>query len=537
MGLSVLLAGAFGVVLRVQLLTRQPLSGDEAVAGLMAKQILHGHLYTFYWGNQYGGGEIYVVALIFAVFGASAVALNAAASVVTALGAFLLWRAARRLGRPTLAWPALVAAEAFWIWPEAAVWNSTRQFGFREVTAAAGIGAILCTLRLLDRWSTADAAALGLLLGIGWWSSPEIIYFAIAVGTALGTAACRRDSRPSLRAFAVVTATFVVGAIPWLWTNLHTHLASLNPSSSPSYLPSTYADRLSLFFHKVLPMMLGLRVPLTGSWVGGRLGQVAYLAAAGLVVAACIWGVSLVRDPARAGHVGCCVATLLFPFAYSAFPATSYWIDGHYGVFVVPLMLLAVAGCLSWPRRPARHRQHAAARAVPVIGAVAVLAALSVTTASAFSHQFLGGRPGTFWQASTDPNRLAIQAVQLLERRGVGYAYADYWTAYDLDFLSHGRLSVTDPSADRWLGLYRRVKGSPDPAWLFYAPSQVAEASTAFSSPSAGPFGYPEATFLAHLAELHVACTVVHTGVLDAVFTATKVDQAEVGMGPPAFGS
>ncbi|MGH8919223.1 MAG: hypothetical protein ACRD0H_13005, partial [Actinomycetes bacterium] len=114
-GLAVAVAAVLGLVLRVQLLTHQALSGDEAVAGLMAEQIRHGHLYTFYWGNQYGGGEIYVVALLFAIFGASAVVLNGTATVVTAGAALLLWRTARRLGSGTLGtgkWPAVAAAAA-----------------------------------------------------------------------------------------------------------------------------------------------------------------------------------------------------------------------------------------------------------------------------------------------------------------------------------------------------------------------------------------------------------------------------------------
>ncbi|MGH9093872.1 MAG: glycosyltransferase family 39 protein, partial [Acidimicrobiales bacterium] len=224
-GLAVAVAAGLGLVLRAQLLTHQALSGDEAVAGLMAEQIRHGHLYTFYWGNQYGGGEIYVVALLFAIFGASAVVLNGTATVVTAGAALLLWRSARRLGPGTPGmgkWPAVAAAAAFWVWPEAAVWNSTRQFGFRELTAAAGIGAILFTLRLLDGWSTRDAAAVGLLLGLGWWSSPEFVYFGVAVGAAVGIAACRRVTRPHFSHLLVMVATFVVGALPWWWTNLHT---------------------------------------------------------------------------------------------------------------------------------------------------------------------------------------------------------------------------------------------------------------------------------------------------------------------------
>ncbi|MGH9061067.1 MAG: hypothetical protein ACRDZY_16370, partial [Acidimicrobiales bacterium] len=374
-----------------------------------------------------------------AIFGASAVVLNGTATVVTAGAALLLWRTARRLGSGTLGtgkWPAVAAAAAFWVWPEAAVWNSTREFGFRELTAAAGIGAILFTMRLLDGRATRDAAVLGLVLGIGWWSSPEFVYFGVAVGAAVGIAACRRVTRPHFSHLLVMVATFVVGALPWWWTNLHTHFASLSPSASPTYIHASYLGRLSVFFVKTLPMMFGLRLPGSGAWLGGRSGPVLYVLAAAVVAAACLWGLAHVRDPARTGHAACGLAVLAFPFEYAAFPATSFWSDGHYGVFVVPLVILAVVGCVVGRGRRLPDATYGPVRAVVMAAVgVVVLAALSLSTTAAFTSQFLGGDRRSFWRGPSDPNNPAEHASQVLEAAGIHDAYADYWVAYDLDFL------------------------------------------------------------------------------------------------------
>ncbi len=65
------LAIVVGIALRAWSLSHFPTTSDEAVAGLMAQQILHGHFSAFYWGQPYGGVEPYVTAPVFAIFGSS----------------------------------------------------------------------------------------------------------------------------------------------------------------------------------------------------------------------------------------------------------------------------------------------------------------------------------------------------------------------------------------------------------------------------------------------------------------------------------
>ena len=88
----------------------------------MAQEILHGHFSAFYWGQNYGGLEPYVVAAVFAVFGQSTFTLEITPALLDARCAFLLWRLGRRLFSPAIG---ISAALVFWIWPEVYVRAST----------------------------------------------------------------------------------------------------------------------------------------------------------------------------------------------------------------------------------------------------------------------------------------------------------------------------------------------------------------------------------------------------------------------------
>ena len=54
------------------------------MAGLMARNILNGHFQAFFWGQGYGGLEPYFVAIVFAIFGQSALSLGLTPVILTA---------------------------------------------------------------------------------------------------------------------------------------------------------------------------------------------------------------------------------------------------------------------------------------------------------------------------------------------------------------------------------------------------------------------------------------------------------------------
>jgi hypothetical protein len=154
-------------------------------------------------------------------------------------------------------------------------------------------------------------------------------------------------------------------------------------------------------------------------------------------------------------------------------------------------------------------------------------------TGIGFDDAWLSPNHQTFTAGWHDPNGVALTAVRDLEAAHLTDAYAQYWVAYDVDLLSHERLSVSDVYSDRWVALYYKVRAAPSAAWLFYAPSQVAVASVAFDSTAPGPYAYPESLFLSKLAALGVGYRLVHAGVLDAIVPDRPVTQEQVGIPPP----
>ncbi|HKS70164.1 MAG TPA: glycosyltransferase family 39 protein, partial [Ktedonobacterales bacterium] len=107
---------ALAALLRLALILRgwPSLDSDEAVVGLMARHILHNGEYPdFFWGQFYLGPlQAYAAAALFAVFGASLVALRLPALLFTLgalAGVYALGRAAygRAVGLLALAWLAL----------------------------------------------------------------------------------------------------------------------------------------------------------------------------------------------------------------------------------------------------------------------------------------------------------------------------------------------------------------------------------------------------------------------------------------------
>ena len=264
-----------GWLIRLWILGNAPINSDEATAGLMAHQITLGHTYAFFWGQSYGGVEPYLLVPAFALFGQSPLALNITPSILAFVISVLVWRIGLRLFHPTAA---AVAAVLSWIWSESTLWNSTRETGFREMTPLLGLVVLLQAIRIFQtvRRKGADRivdwAIFGAAGGLGFWSSPEIVYFAIPGILVVATTLRRRPAGVVIPRLAVAFLACVVGALPWIWATLTRHSAVIPPAPEP------YLSRLGTFFSHVLPMLLGLRVEGFGLWEGGRtFGVAAYV--------------------------------------------------------------------------------------------------------------------------------------------------------------------------------------------------------------------------------------------------------------------
>jgi hypothetical protein len=548
----VALAGAYGVLIRLWLLAHLPLFGDEAVVGLMGRGILHGQFTAFYWGQRYGGAEPYVVAAVLGPFNDGPVGLNATAAILAAAAAVLVY-GVLRAGAVTRRLAALGAAMV-WVWPYAATWNSVREIGFRGATLCCGLLLILCALRVVHRRAgPGTRLLLGLAAGAGWWASPEIVYFGVPTAVLLGASWDRLfgPSPPSRRRWSppwrvgplLLTVTgAVIGALPWLYANIRSGFASLHLGHrAPAGFG--YWDRVSIFFHNALPAQLGLRTVPGGAWLGGNdLGQTLFavvIVVLAVVLARVVWAARLGRVAAPLIAAG--VAVVAFPFLYAIFPTSWYWVDGRYGVYLPPLLVLlavwVLPGALAATLRRARHplpaharRRQPSLRAALALASVGVVAGTASTVAVAHEAALVPTRPGAFFSGWSDPNRAARQVVRAMAAHHLDAAYGDYWTAYTLDFLAPRGVAISPSPLDpqRVPGLAHAVASNPNPAWLFFAPGREAAAGAAFANPDPGPGGYSQAVFVGYLTAHGDGYRVIHLGVLNAV-----VPDRAIGRLPP----
>jgi hypothetical protein len=305
-----------------------------------------------------------------------------------------------------------------------------------------------------------------------------------------------------------------------LYANAHTGFASLKSSSLPANGGATYGERLSVFFHYMLPLQLGVRTVGSGEWVGGSaIGKLLYALVLVLIAVACVRALwvavgkrtALVPASLAAGVVA-------YPFLYAAAPGTAYWQDGRYGIYLPALVVVLFATSLGTvhAKRPRLDlgRTSVAGGAL-VLAAVGVMGALCLTVAGART----AGVPASFFTSWRQGDASIEQVVHALRQHHITHAYGDYWTAYDLDFLSGGSPAVSPSRLDtvRSTGIAAEVASSKDPAWLFFAPDQATRAAATFGNPQPGPGSYTEQSFEAHLKALGIGYKVVKLGVLDAV--------------------
>jgi hypothetical protein len=365
------------------------------------------------------------------------------------LAAVLVWRVGLRVLDP---FRAAVAAALFWVWPAYFIWKSERAHGFYGSEVVLGLLILLLVLRLEERVTRRDLALLGLALGCGLWSSPQV---AIVALPALGWLVWRR--REVLRGSPLVIAAGVVGALPWLISNARHGWPSLHPG--PNEGP--WSEHLHNLVVATLPQSLGLRLAWSFEWLGTPLVGIAVY---GLVVGGFLW--LLWKRPQPLTPV--LLIVVLFPVFYFVSPYTWLQSEPRYLTLVMPLFALLLAYAAS-----------SVARATAI---VAVALAFSVGGLVELQrHQVAAFRTeGTAVPANLDP------LLHTLRAHDIRYAFASYWVAWRITwesqlhligakssyahpFARDGRVYPGDPPND--LGIdpryYREAERHRDDAHVF----------------------------------------------------------------------
>ena len=431
-----------GVVVRVAMI-RSPtgvLDGDEAVVGLMARHFAHGSYRAFFWGQSYGGTvETALTSLVFRVFGSSTAALKAVPAALDGIAAILVWRIGRRLMRPE---GAVVAALLVWLWPANYLWWSIKARGFYEATLCITLACALIVLRIGqdrdgDRWL--DWAILGLLAGLGWWQTPQVLYILAPAGLWLVVA--RRGA--VLKAAAVIPG-LLLGALPWLVANLQDGFASL--TAPPAVVKGTYADHLLTFVRLGLPMTFGLKYVYLPFWIGSvHVSLLVYALGCAVAVAGIL--------QRQRGSVFLGGIILAYPLIHALLTLSSEVAEGRYTLFLMPWLAIALA-------RACQRRS-------------ATLGALLVVT---LAVSFVGVRDLHGQTSPYAPDRRVPASMASLQRslddHGVNLVWANYWVAYRLTFESRERIIAASALTPRYPAYNDEVERGHGVGYVFVAGSR-----------------------------------------------------------------
>jgi hypothetical protein len=422
---------AYRIWLALGPLGRAP-NSDEAVVGLMALHLWRDHeTRAFFWRLPYGGAlQTWLMAPIVGLFGTSTFTLRAVTVIEGIVTPIVTWRIARHFFKPRVA--LLAGVIALW-WPLALVYFSTQERQFYALGALLGLSAVLMAVNIdekpaqLRHWF-----ALGLLTGVGWWTSPNVIYYTIPIVVYLLV----RGHWRQWRGITIAAATFLIGSSVWTYANLHSGFMSLR---SPDWAGnSTYSSRLGFFFETGLPFTLGLRHPWTTHWFGNAsAGRILY--GVGIV----ILGVALVLAVRRIRSSASIIVLLVViaPFIYAWFPPTWALNEGRYLYFFASLLPLLVCEVLQFP-----------------VGRVVVLGFVTIT-AVAFIQSY-----------GTKPQGPTVTGIaRALEANGYHTAVGSYWTSYILTYMS-GEHVITSPMPGqpgaRYAPYIREIQHS-NPAYVF----------------------------------------------------------------------
>jgi hypothetical protein len=402
----VALAVLAGIGLRVwaALLPQGALDADEAVVGLLTRGILHGTFPAFFPGQGYGGTqEEFLATPLVGVFGLHAWAIRTVVCVLWAIAALLVWRIGLRVLDERRA---VYAALLFWLWPTYFVWKSTRAHGFYGSELVLGLAVLLLVLRLAERITRRDLVLLGLALGCGLWSSPQVAIIAVP---ALGWLVYRR--REVVRHAPLVLAAAIVGALPWLVANVRHDWYSLHPGANEG----SWTAHLHNLVVATLPEAIGVRLAWSFEWLGTPLvGYAIYLA----LVAGFLW--LLWRRPPRLAPILLTVA--VFPLFYFISPYTWLQSEPRYLTLVVPLFAILIAYALTTTTR--------------AIAAFAVALALTLGGLVELDrHDVVAFRTeGTAVPESITP------MLDTLRAHHIRSAFASYWVAWRISFESDTRI-------------------------------------------------------------------------------------------------
>lgn len=437
---------------------------DQAITGLMAKHLAELRAFPVFWyGQTYMlGVEAWLAAPLMAMAGATVTALKLPLLAMNLAIVWLLMRGLTHdagLDRRQAAFATLFFVLAAPI--------TTAHF------LTANGGNVEPALYVLLLWTVRHRPVwLGAVLGIGFLNREFTIYGALAL-VALDAIARQLFTRDALTRYATA---FVTAAIIWvLFLILRQFSSPAGPGTTLGDLHERLAgnnliqvaERLCLDAGAMIagagriltvhwPELFGLeRQPLIDFGIESRLGQGLTGSAWLLVPVALLPAVRLLlrRTPGSGPNPG-------FPryLMIVAGLSVAGYLVGRCGVvdfYTMRYELLSILGAVGL-----------AARYLQIERARSVLAGWGICCAAIFSIAAAGHARLLAEYVTAPPTALKQELIEALETRGVRYAYADYWTAYYVTFMTRERIVVTATEIPRIKSYDRLVAAHRDEAIL-----------------------------------------------------------------------
>ena len=451
-GYTILLAAlAFLVIVRSAVFVFWPAAhfdSDQAITGLMAKHLAELRAFPVFWyGQTYMlAVEAWLAAPLMAVAGASVTTLKLP---LLAMNLGILWLLLRGLTRDAglPASKAAFAALFFVLAPPITTAHFLTANGGNVEPAFYVL--LLWTLRRHPLW-------MGVVLGIGFLNREFTIYGALAL-IVMDAAGRRLFARDGLTRYA--TAFGVAAAVWAVFFFLRQFSSAAGPGTSLADLHSRLAGNNLLQVAERLctdatamiagaariltvhwPQLFGLESqPLTDFGIESGVHQGFPGSAWLLLPVAAIAGARSMNWPSRGQTPDAAIyrpdpAFAQYLMLVAALSVAGYLI-GRCGVVDFHTMryeLLSVLGAVGLAARFLQVERNRLVLSVWTACCAAIFA-LSATAHARLLAEYIDGPPVALKQ----------ELVRSLETRGVRYAYADYWTAYYVTFMTRERIIVT----------------------------------------------------------------------------------------------
>lgn len=397
---------------------------DEAVSGLMARSLLDGDWSTFFWGQHYGGSiELLWLSPAMALVGdAALVVIPIVEAIVLCI---LVWRYCSHFVSKS---DAVLAASLVWATPALWQWFSLRPMLFYQSTLIIGFSVLLL---LRPGRTSYNFPLIGLFLGLGWWTSPQVLFFAIPALLGARTVIVRG------RGILQLGAGFCLGAAPWIATNFATGFASIRSQPPRS---GSLIDNLSSQISTGWPMTFGLRTPFNEEWIWEPLRLLSFP-----LIALFVLAVVIAYRAHRVSIAGAIGVIPTFIIMQALAPTGSFVGTGRYYVFVIPSIAIVIVAATS-----GHSSEKTGARAF----AVTAMLALSLLGTTSSRDQRM------------EPTGVSGLAAALVSQ-GHTHIRADYWSAYLIAWYEPD-LVVAANHTDRRPDWAQQVSAAPKVAEVFW---------------------------------------------------------------------